>query len=152
MIEGVLVHPLRRIGDARGEIMHMLRSDDPHFERFGEIYFSRVEPGVVKGWHRHRSMVLNYAVPVGSIRLVLYDDRDGSQTRGRVDELVIGEDHYVLVRIPHGVWNGFLGLGTAPALVANCATEPHDPGEIERLPPTSAAIPYEWGPISPHSA
>lgn len=151
MIDGVLVHPLRRIADPRGEIMHMLRRDDPHFERFGEIYFSVVEPGVVKGWHLHKRMTLNYAVPVGRIRLVLFDARDGSPTRGAVQEIELGGERYALARVPPGVWNGFLGLGPDRAVVANCATEPHDPDEIVRLPPRSAQIPYDWGEISPVS-
>jgi dTDP-4-dehydrorhamnose 3,5-epimerase len=151
VIDGVLVHALKRIADRRGAIMHMLRRDDPHFERFGEIYFSMVRPGVVKGWHLHRTMTLNYAVPSGEIRLVLYDARDGSPSRGQVQEIHLGGSDYALVRVPPGVWNAFLGLGDQPAIVANCATEPHDPGEIERIPPTSDRIPYDWGPISPDS-
>jgi dTDP-4-dehydrorhamnose 3,5-epimerase len=151
VIDGVLVHPLRRIVDPRGEIMHMLRRDDPHFERFGEIYFSVVEPGVVKGWHLHKRMTLNYAVPVGRIRLVLFDPRKDSPTRGRVQEVELGGEQYSLARVPPGVWNGFIGLGPARAVVANCATEPHDPDEILRLPARSAEIPYDWGDISPVS-
>ena len=66
-IDGVLVTPLARIADERGTILHMLRADDPHFIGFGEIYFSTVHPGAIKGWHIHREMTLNYAVPsVGS--------------------------------------------------------------------------------------
>ena len=71
MIDGVLIHSLRQIPDERGKIMHMLRCDDPHFEQFGEIYFSVVYPGVIKGWHIHRAMTLNYAVVSGMIKLVL---------------------------------------------------------------------------------
>ena len=48
--------------------------------------FSSVFPGVIKGWHLHRRMTLNYAVPVGLIKLVLYDDREGSSTRGELME------------------------------------------------------------------
>ena len=144
MIDGVLVTPLRQIPDERGKIMHMLRADDPHFERFGEIYFSVVYPGVVKGWHRHTRMVLNYAVVSGMIKLVLYDDRESSRSRGQIQELFIGEDNYCLVRIPTLVWNGFKGVGTERAILANCATSPHDPAEIERLDPASGAIPYDW--------
>ncbi|MBN1484049.1 MAG: dTDP-4-dehydrorhamnose 3,5-epimerase family protein [Chloroflexia bacterium] len=144
MIEGVLVHPLRQIPDERGKVMHMLRCDEPHFERFGEIYFSLVYPGVVKGWHLHREMTLNYAVVVGTIKLVLYDDREGSPSRGEIVELFVGESNYVLVKIPPGIWNGFKGVGTQPALVANCATLPHDPAEIVRLDPFDNPIPYDW--------
>lgn len=144
MIKGVAVHPLRRIPDERGTVMHMLRVDDPHFERFGEIYFSTVYPQTVKGWHRHRRMTLNYAVVSGTIKLVLYDDRADSPTRGELMELFLGESNYVLATVPPGVWNGFKGVGTTPAIVANCATEPHDPAEIERLDPGSSQIPYRW--------
>jgi dTDP-4-dehydrorhamnose 3,5-epimerase len=143
-IHDVTVTPLRRIPDERGAVFHMLREDSPVFERFGEIYFSLVYPGVVKGWHVHSRMTLNYAVPVGMVKLVCYDDRPDSPTKGTVQELHVGELNFVLVTIPPLVWNGFKGEGGAPALVANCATEPHDPDEIERVDPFDNDIPYEW--------
>lgn len=144
VIHGVAVRPLRRIPDERGAILHMLRADDPHFERFGEIYFSMVYPGVVKAWHIHRRMTLNYAVVSGMVKLVLYDERPESPTRKTLMELFVGEQNYALVTIPPGVWNGFKGMGVTPAIVANCATESHDPAEIERLDPQSDRIPYRW--------
>ena len=144
MIEGVKIIPLAQIPDERGKIMHMLRCDDPYFEKFGEIYFSIVYPNVVKGWHLHKTMTLNYAVVSGSIKLVLYDDREGSKTKGEVMEIFVGEDNYCLVKIPPGVWNGFKGTGIKPAIVANCATEPHNPDEIVRLDPINNDIPYDW--------
>ncbi len=144
MIDGVLVQPLKQIPDERGRIMHMLRSDDPYFEKFGEIYFSTVYPGVVKGWHLHKEMTLNYAVVHGTIKLVLYDDRPRSGTQGQLMELFMGEGNYVLVKIPPQVWNGFKGVGVTPAIVANCATIPHDPNEIIRMDPFDNAIPYDW--------
>ncbi len=145
MIEGVFSFALKQIPDERGKVMHMLKSTDPHFEQFGEIYFSMVYPGVVKGWHRHARMTLNYAVVIGTIKLVLYDDRPTSSTHGELQEIFVGEPNYCLIKIPPMVWNGFKGIGTVPAVVANCATIPHDPSEIERLDPTSNRIPYDWG-------
>ena len=143
-IHDVTVTPLRRIPDERGAVFHMLREDSPVFERFGEIYFSLAYPGVVKGWHQHSRMTLNYAVPVGMVKLVLYDGREDSPTSGVVQELHVGELNYVLVTIPPFVWNGFKGEGDKPALVANCATVAHDPGEISRLDPFENEIPYDW--------
>lgn len=145
MIDGVQVHPLEQIPDERGKVMHMLRCDDPHFEKFGEIYFATVYPGVIKGWHRHQEMTLNYACIVGMIKLVLYDGREWSPTYEELQELFIGESNYVLVRIPPGVWNGFKGIGSKAAIVANCATLPHSPDEIARASPFSHFIPYDWG-------
>jgi dTDP-4-dehydrorhamnose 3,5-epimerase len=148
MIAGVKIVPLQRIPDDRGTIMHMLREDDPHFIRFGEIYFSTVYPGIVKGWHRHREMTLNYACVFGRIKLVLYDERDRSPTRGGLMELFPGTEQYVLVQIPPGVWNGFKGLSEPYAIVANCCTHAHDPAanRTERLDPRKGRnpIPFDW--------
>jgi len=144
VIQGVDFHPLKQIPDERGRVMQMLRRDDPWFERFGEIYFSVVYPGVVKGWHLHKVMTLNYAVIVGRIKLVLYDEREDSPTRGKLQEIFAGEDNYCLITVPPNVWNGFKGLGVEPAIVANCATEPYDPSEIVRSGPFSDRVPYDW--------
>jgi dTDP-4-dehydrorhamnose 3,5-epimerase len=89
-------------------------------------------------------MTLNYAVPFGHIKFVLYDDRPDSPTKGRVEELFTGPDNYCLITVPPMVWNGFKGIGTVPALVANCATVPHDPNEIRRMNYNDASIPYDW--------
>jgi dTDP-4-dehydrorhamnose 3,5-epimerase len=145
MIEGVEVVPLRRIPDERGTVYHMLKATDPHFKRFGEIYFSTIYPGVVKGWHRHRAMTLNYACVFGRIKLVLFDDRPKSRSRGEVAEFFLGPDDYSLVVIPPGVWNGFKGMSDPMAMVANCCTHAHDPRRSERLDPFTNDIPYHWG-------
>ncbi len=143
MIQGVDVIPLRRIPDERGCILHMLRNDAPHFTSFGEIYFSSVYEGAVKGWHIHKQMTLNYAVPVGMIKMVLFDDRADSPTKGELMELFIGEQNYCLVRVPPLVWNGFKGVSPV-ALVANCSDIPHAADEIDRMDPHENHIPYQW--------
>jgi dTDP-4-dehydrorhamnose 3,5-epimerase len=143
-IDGLRISPLRRIPDERGAILHMLRADSDAFDAFGEIYFSVVYPGAIKAWHIHERMTLNYAVPVGMIKLVCYDDREGSPTRGNLVEIHTGELDYALVTVPPLVWNGFKGEGVVPAVVANCATLPHDPEEIRRKDPFTLDIPYDW--------
>ena len=144
MIHGVAIHHLRQILDERGKVMHMLRRDDPWFEKFGEIYFSVVNPDAIKAWHLHKKMTLNYAVVSGQIMLVLFDARTKSPTRGRLQEISTGQEDYALVTVPPGVWNGFKGIAPAPSIVANCATLPHDPAEIVRIDPFSKDIPYDW--------
>jgi dTDP-4-dehydrorhamnose 3,5-epimerase len=144
MIEGVKVIPLRQIVDERGKIMHMLKATDPHFIEFGEIYFSCAWPGAIKAWHIHQRMTVNNAVMVGRVKLVLYDQREGSSTNGELMELFIGEDNYCLVQIPPGIANGYKVYGDKMAVLANCATEPHDPDEILRMDPFTTEIPYTW--------
>ncbi|MCK4304158.1 MAG: dTDP-4-dehydrorhamnose 3,5-epimerase family protein [Candidatus Eisenbacteria sp.] len=144
MISGVRIKALKRIPDERGLIMHMLRADDEGFAGFGEIYFSCIYPGAIKAWHLHQRMTLNYAVVRGRIKLVLYDDRPDSPTRRELQEVFLGPENYSLVTIPPMVWNGFKGLGSETAIVANCATTAHDPEEISRMDPFDPSIPYSW--------
>ena len=144
MIHGVVITPLRQIIDERGKIMHFMRADDPGFDRFGEVYLSQVNPGAIKAWHLHRVLNLNYVCVIGRIKMVIYDARDDSPTNGELMEVFIGPENYQRVSVPHGVWNGFKGISLEPALVANCATIPHDPGEITRLDPFAKTIPYDW--------
>ena len=144
IISGVRVVPLARIPDERGTIIHMLRSTDEHLIQFGEIYFTTIYREVIKGWHKHREMTLNYACIFGRIKLVLYDDREDSPTMGGLVEIFLGPDNHRLVVIPPGVWNGIKGLNDPFAIVANCCTHPHDPSRTTRLDPFDNDIPYNW--------
>ncbi|MCS6851511.1 MAG: dTDP-4-dehydrorhamnose 3,5-epimerase family protein [Gemmataceae bacterium] len=144
MIEGVKIIPLRQIVDERGKVMHMLKATDPHFIEFGEIYFSCAWPGAIKAWHLHTRMTLNYAVVQGRAKLVLYDQRPDSPTKGQLQEIFLGEDNYVLVQVPPGIVNGYKAYGDKMVILANCATIPHDPTEIIRISPFTPDIPYDW--------
>ena len=144
MISGVIVTPLRQFCDERGKVMKMISREDSVFREFGEVYFSIAYPGVIKGWHIHKRMTLNYAVPSGHIKFVLYDDRQESPTRGLIQELFLGPDNYCLVTVPPLVWNGFKCVGTESSIVANCSTIPHDPHEADKRDPFDGSIPYDW--------
>lgn len=144
MIEGVVIQELKQIVDERGKVMHMFRCDSPLFTKFGEIYFSVVNSGVVKAWKRHLKMTQHFAVPVGKIRLVLYDNRENASSFRKLEVLEIGDNNYCLVRIPPLIWYGFKGISLVPALIANCIDMPHDPDEVERLDMLNKKISYDW--------
>ncbi len=144
-IEGVTINALRQISDERGAVLHMLRCDEPGFTRFGECYFSEILPGVIKAWKRHREQTQILAVPTGRIRMVVFDDRQGSITQGQVQVVELGRaDAYLRLRIPPGLWYGFGCISATPALLANCADLPHDPIDSEVRPIDDPAIPYTW--------
>lgn len=147
MIEDVRIHKLKRICDERGSIWHMLRSDADHFEKFGEIYFSTIYPGVVKGWHEHTLQTQNYAVIDGMIKLVLYDNRPKSSSFKVLKEVFLGDEDYKLVTIPPGVINGYKSITGNRALVANCSTLPHSQGEMIRHDPHNCFIGYDWSSV-----
>ena len=156
LIEGVITKPLKVIPDERGRLMEILRSDDPVFEKFGQVYMTTTYPGVVKGWHYHKIQSDHFAVVKGMIKLVLWDARDEalghgyhgprSTTAGLVNEFFIGEHNALLVKIPPFIMHGFKGIGTKEAIVINTPTEAYNyatPDEY-RLLPHDSGIPYDW--------
>jgi len=144
MIEGVKITELKQIKDRRGKIMHMLRSDDKHFSKFREIYFSFSHPGVVKAWHLHKSMTINYICIIGKIKLVLFDDRVDSLTKNNYMEIYLSTEDYKLITVPPGVWNGFKTLGNESSIIANCSDLPHDPKEMIRKTYNDPYFKYDW--------
>lgn len=144
-IEGVLLTPLKQLNDARGAVLHMLRNDAADFTHFGECYFSEIVPGAVKAWKRHRLQTQNLAVPVGRIRLVIYDSRENSASKGKLAVLELGRpDSYYRISIPPNLWYGFACLGDVTALIVNCSDIAHSPDESDVQSLTYSAIPYRW--------
>jgi len=144
MIDGIKITPLKQIVDERGKIMHMMRNDSKVFEKFGEIYFSTVNPGFVKAWHLHKENTLNYACIKGKVKLVLFDDRKDSSTTGQHQELILSPEDYFLVTIPPFIWNGFKGLSDSDSIIANCMTLPHNEKEMIRKDSFDKNFTYKW--------
>jgi dTDP-4-dehydrorhamnose 3,5-epimerase len=146
MIDGVKVARLRVIPDERGRLMEMVRCDDPDFVAFGQVYMTTAYPGVVKGWHYHKKQYDNMIVASGMMKIVLYDMREGSTTRGEVNELFAGIFNPIRIQIPPGVCHGFKCISEEEAIVVNVPTEVYDyknPDEF-RLDPHTPDIPYDW--------
>jgi len=146
MIEGVEVKQLVKHVDERGFLMELLRSDEPIFRKFGQAYVALNYPGVVRAWHWHRKQDDHFVVVRGMAKVALYDAREGSPTRGQVDEFLLGEDNDVLLKIPVGVMHGYKTEGSEPSLLINFPTEPYNQQEPDeyRLPSDTPEIPYNW--------
>ena len=146
MIDGVQVKQLTAHADERGFLTELLREDDDIFEHFGQAYVSLNYPGVVRAWHYHRLQDDFITAVKGMIKLALFDPREGSPSKGTVEEYFIGENNRILVRIPTGVMHGYKTIGTEPALLINFPTRAYSreqPDEY-RLPWDSREIPYNW--------
>ncbi len=146
MIDGVRVKKLKPIPDERGRLMEILRVDDEIFNKFGQVYVTTAYPGVTKAWHYHRKQTDYFTCVVGMMKLVLYDDREGSPTRGEINEFFMGEHNPILVTIPPKVLHGFKGVGEREAVVVNVPTEPYNPKEPDefRRDAHDRDIPYDW--------
>jgi len=146
MIDGVKIKKLKVIPDERGRLMEMLRKDDELFTKFGQVYLTTTYPGAVKAWHYHKLQTDNVCAVEGMIKLVLYDNRSRSRTKGELNELFIGIHNPVLVQIPAGIYHGWKCMSDNEALVINCPTEVYDykhPDEY-RIDPYTKKIPYDW--------
>src|SRR5690349_25168166 len=126
MIAGVTVKDLNLITDERGFLMEILRSDDPLFQRFGQAYITAAYPGVVKAWHYHTKQTDHFCVVKGMAKVVLYDGRKGSPTRGIVNEFFIGDQNPALVVIPNLVMHGYKNIGTEEVFLLNFPTEAYN--------------------------
>ncbi len=146
LIHGAHAKPLKRIPDERGLLMEILRSDDPLFKTFGQVYLTMAYPGVVKAWHFHKKQTDHFCVVKGMAKVVLYDGRKDSPTRGVVNEFFPGDLNPLLIVIPPLVMHGYKAIGTEPTLLINIPTELYDYKEPDehRVPPHTKKIPYDW--------
>lgn len=146
LIDGVKVKATKVLPDERGRLGEILRNDDEIFEKFGQVYFTTTYPGIVKAWHWHKKQSDYFYVPKGSIKVGLYDNREGSKTKGCVNQIYMSEHIPAILRIPPGVCHGWMAIGQEEAYIINTPTEvynPKDPDEF-RIDPHDNDIPYDW--------
>jgi dTDP-4-dehydrorhamnose 3,5-epimerase len=146
MIDGVLTKQMRYIPDERGRLIEILRNDEEMFVKFGQVYMTTTYPQVVKAWHFHKKQDDFITCVKGMLKLVLFDDRDGSPTRGEVNQLFIGDYNPMVVKVPKMIYHGWKCISETEALAINIPTEPYDresPDEY-RLDPHVNNIPYSW--------
>ena len=146
MIKGVKIKKLKAIPDERGRLMEMLRTDDEVYEKFGQVYMTSAYPGVVKAWHYHKLQSDNFVVVAGMMKVVLFDSREDSPTKGEVNEFFLGEHNPILLHIPKFVYHGFKCISDKEAVVINTTTEPYryDSPDEYRVDPHKNDIPYDW--------
>ncbi len=144
MIQDVKITPLKILSDSRGSVMHMMRNDSKIFESFGEIYFSTIYKDSIKAWHLHKESTLNYACIKGAVKLVLFDERSESSTKGKYQEINLSPESYFLVTIPPNIWNGFKGIYEPESIIANCLSLPHNEKEMVRKDHSDQKFKYKW--------
>jgi len=146
MINGVKVKNLKVLPDERGRVMEILRRDDSFFSCFGQVYLTTAYQGVVKGWHYHKKQTDNMTVVKGMMKIVLYDNRKSSTTKGEINELFAGKHNHILIQIPPLVYHGFKCISPEEALAINVPDKLYNykqPDEF-RVDPHSQKIPYAW--------
>ena len=137
-LDDILVTPLKRIPTVGGDVLHALKKTDAGFDGFGEIYFSWVEQGAIKAWKYHKRMTLNLVVPVGEVSFVFHltNQKNNFWTEN------IGEERYLRLTVPPGIWFGFKGLTSGYSLLMNVIDLEHDPDEVLRK--EISEFDYDW--------
>ncbi len=142
-LEGVHITPLKIIEGNSGNVLHVLKKNESTYSGFGEAYFSQVFHKEIKGWKKHREMILNLVVPVGRIRFVLFDDRKESSTFRQLQEIELSPANYQRLTVPPDIWMAFQGIGEKENLLLNIASITHNPDEADNLPLVNDVIPYK---------
>ena len=149
LIQDVKIKQLKPVPDERGKLMELLRSDEPIFERFGQVYVTVCKPKIVKGWHYHKLQVDYFVCLSGTAKAVLYDARESSKTYKQINEFIMGWQNPIMVKIPTFVYHGFTAVGIEDAMILNIPTEVYkysEPDEF-RADPFTKEIPYDWGDV-----
>lgn len=145
IIKDLVLTPLKQISDDRGAVFHFLKSDSSNFKNFGEAYFSKINVGVIKGWKLHTIAEQNFCVPYGAVKIIVFDNRLNSSTRGVIQEIILNDfDNYFLLSMPAGLWYSFKCISNEAAILANIINIIHSPTEALSLPLETKEIPYEW--------
>jgi dTDP-4-dehydrorhamnose 3,5-epimerase len=141
-IEGVILTPLKKITHPRGDILHAMKENDSGYAGFGEAYFSTIKHGEIKGWNKHKMMILNLIVPFGEVTFVIYDKRESSRSKGKFFKVTLSQANYQRLTVPPGLWLAFKGKSNDINLILNIADLEHDPDEIEKMDLNK--IPYNF--------
>ena len=129
LYNSIQITPLKRIHHVDGDIFHCLKKNDPNFIDFGEAYFTTIHQNKIKGWKKHREMVMNLIVPTGNVTFYLYDESIKS-----TKFISLGVDNYLRLTVPAGIWMAFKGNALGINLILNIASILHDPLESDSLP------------------
>ena len=119
-----------------------MKESDVGYAGFGEAYFSTIKHGEIKGWNLHRKMTLNLVVPMGKVTFVIYDDKDGSNSKENYFKVTLSQTNYQRLTVSPGLWLAFKGIGSSTNLILNVANMEHDSKELDRM--ELGRVDYNW--------
>ena len=144
-IEGVSLRKLNQFHDERGAVYHYINKSSPEFIDFGEIYFSKINLNIIKGWKCHSNSTQNMCVPFGSLKIMLFDNRPKSSTFKKLMEVFIDDSvNYSLLTIPPGIYYSFKCVANEFTILANIIDIEHENLNSLSIPLYNEFIPYKW--------
>ena len=126
LLDGISVTPLKIIHHPKGNVLHALKNSEESFSDFGEAYFTTINGGDIKGWKKHRKMIMNLIIPIGEVGFHFFHENKSAFIQA-------GSSNYVRVTVEPNIWMAFEGIGDELNLILNIASLPHDPLEAENV-------------------
>ncbi len=144
-IEGVVIKELTTNTDERGFFRELIRKTDPFFgEGFAQLSHSQMFHGTAKAWHIHNTQIDWWYVPVGVLKVALYDKRPDSPTKGMLQEIFMGGEYgQKILKIPAGVAHGCKAISDTAHLIY-VTSNVYDKQEEGRIPHDDSEIGYDW--------
>ena len=168
-IQGVEIKELKTNSDQRGFFREVIRVSDPFFQSsdsktgspensnigqnssFGQWSHSKMEKDVVKAWHYHHVQIDWWYVAIGTLEVVLFDNREESPTYKNKMNFYMGESSTltpnardICVKIPPGVLHG-CKVVTPHAHLFYITSVTYNPNEEGRFPYNSPLVGHDWG-------
>jgi len=136
---------LTEIKGDNGSVIRGLRKGDLGYAGIGEVYFSTVNYGSIKGWKKHLHMTMNLIVVQGKVSFVLADINENLESKKDFIEITLSSAQLKRLTVPPNIWMAFRGLSEGSNTIVNLASISHDPNEQLNKP--LHEIDYNWRAI-----
>ena len=147
-IAGVVIREGSNIVTRNGHTTEIFSSPwELPVESVRHVILVSLKPSAVSAWHMHLAQTDQIVAIDGMLKLVLYDPREDSPTRDRVDVFHLSPMRPTLVVIPPGIWHGIQNMdGGRFSSFLNLFDRPYDHSDPDewRLPRTNDRIPYDF--------
>lgn len=145
MIDGVVIKKINKHTDERGFFAEIVKFGEKTFHEVFQTSYSETKPGVIKAWHIHDYWEI-WCVIKGRAKVVLYDMRPDSLTKGKTQIIYTGEDNMMVIAIPGEVAHGYKPLGKKTMGIIYHASEAYNPKNvtIRTIPYNDPTIGFNW--------
>ncbi len=146
MINDVVVKRITSYYDDRGFFAEVVKFGEDTFHEVKQTSYAETYPGIIKAFHWHKKQWDIWFPVKGHARVVLYDLRKNSRTRGQTDVFFSGEDNKMVIAIPPGVAHGYQVIGPASFGIFYHTTKPYNPKspDEQRIPFDDPHIGFDW--------
>ena len=126
-LQKIKIIPKKILKNSKGDLLKYITKKDKYFKKFGEIYFTEIKKGEIKGWNFHKKNQCILTVPFGKVMFTFAKKIDSKKKN-----ITIGKNNYSVIIVPPGNWFKFKSLEKI-SLVVNTLDNVHSDNETQKL-------------------